>query len=80
VLTSQLISLKKNLPEKNCSTKSETHDLTQCYSCTDSDAECKLLSTVDNFEFGDEITHRLSVITDPSTLTTIVVQCEIFID
>jgi hypothetical protein len=32
-----------------CSTKSENYFLTQCESYSDSDAECKLLSTVDDF-------------------------------
>jgi hypothetical protein len=61
-----------------CSTKSETCALTQCESHPDSDAVCKLLSTMDNFEFGDEITYRQWVTTVRSTLMAIV-PCKEFI-
>jgi hypothetical protein len=54
--------------------------LTQCESHPDSDTVCKLLSGVDNFEFGDEITDRQWVTTDLSALMTTVVPCEEFID
>jgi hypothetical protein len=66
----------KNLEKEVCSTESETCTLTKCESCPHSDAVCKLLSAMDNFEFGDEITYTQCVMTDSSTLMTIVVPCE----
>jgi hypothetical protein len=45
-----------------------------------SDAVCKLLSTVDNTESEDEMTYTQLVTTDCSTLTTVFVPFEEFID
>jgi hypothetical protein len=52
----------------------------QCASYPWSDAVQKLLSTVDNSEFEDEMTYKQLVTTDCSTLITISVPCEEFID
>jgi hypothetical protein len=57
---------KTFLKKMVCTTQSETCALTQCQGCTDSDAVCKLLSRMDNFEFGDVIIYRQWVMTDCS--------------
>jgi hypothetical protein len=61
-------------------TESETCALTQCADCLGSDAIYKLLSTMNNFESGDETAYRQWAMADPSTLMTAAVPCEEFID
>jgi predicted metal-binding protein len=53
-----------------CLAESQACGLTQCANCPGSDAVYKLLSTMDNFESGNETTYRQCVMTDPSTLMT----------
>jgi hypothetical protein len=50
----------------------------QYASCPGFDAVCKLLFTLDNFKFGDEITCRRWVYTNFSALVIVIVPCEEF--
>jgi hypothetical protein len=63
-----------------CSTESQACASTLCESRPGSDTVQKLLSTMDNFESGDEITYRNWMTTDCSKLMTTVVPGEEFID
>jgi hypothetical protein len=54
--------------------------VTEYANCPGSDAAYKLFSTIDNSEFGDEMTYRQWAMTDCSTLTNVVVTGEEFIN
>jgi hypothetical protein len=72
--------MQQTFLKKRYAQKKVKRVLTPCESCPGSDAVCNLLSAMDNYELGDEITYRQRVMGDHSTFMIAVVPLKEFID